>query len=184
VGSFDGIAQVLPVSSPTSPAISRSARTPGASSRNRAGPAYHRYTFWGAIDGRQLVNSRLIVLSAAPGRTWHDRIILFSATDPAQIFVESFLTALAAEPALTIAAKAGRGVEQIGAIDPDGASFDLSSDVQRQIDILTPDTGGKPIGGVIGQRHRFRWGAEGHGDQNGAEDLDLCDGRRRRDVGE
>src|SRR5581483_8091803 len=46
-----------------------------------------------------------------------------------EIFDQTFATTLATVPALTIAAEAARRVEQVCAIDPDHARFQLRGDV-------------------------------------------------------
>ncbi len=100
------------------------------------------------------------------------------------VLPQPFLAAFAPEPALAVAAEAGRGVELVGAVDPHRAGLDLGGDLQGEVDVLGPDARGETEAGVVGELQGFFRGAEGHRHQHRAEDLHLRDGRRRGDVGE
>src|SRR5690348_10465629 len=91
------------------------------------------------------------------------------AGDP--VLAEALASALAAEAAFPIAAEAGRGVEQVGRIDPHHSRLDAGGDLERAIDVLAPDRGREAVAGVVGERDRFVGRAEGGRDQNGAENL-------------
>ena len=58
-------------------------------------------------------------------------------------------------------------------------AFQLRRDVEGEVDRLRPDAGGKPVLGVVGERHGLFRRAEGHGDRHRPEDLDPRHGRRR-----
>src|SRR4051794_7256667 len=58
------------------------------------------------------------------------------------VLIQPFLAALTPEAALAVAAKASRRIEHVGRVDPDNASLDLARDIERQVDILAPNTGG------------------------------------------
>src|SRR5690606_25118496 len=88
-----------------------------------------------------------------------------------QIDAHAFAAAFAAEAGFLVAAEADRGIEVVGAVDPDDAGLDLGRDVEGDVDVLAPDGGGEAVAGVVGERHRLLVGAEAHGDENGAEDL-------------
>ena len=58
------------------------------------------------------------------------------------VFEQSLFAAFAAEAGFAVAAEAARGVEQVGAVDPDSAGLDLRGEVECQVDVLAPDAGG------------------------------------------
>src|SRR5207247_687100 len=55
-----------------------------------------------------------------------------------QILPHPLSPALAPEPRLPVPAEPRRGIEQVGAVDPNDARFDLRRDVERQVDVLRP----------------------------------------------
>ena len=74
----------------------------------------------------------------------------------AQIFEQALAAPFAPEAALPVAAKTGGGVEQVGAVDPHRAGFELAGDIQRQVDIVAPDAGSQPVARVVRQVDRLR----------------------------
>src|SRR5207247_7132693 len=58
-----------------------------------------------------------------------------------QVLPHSLPPAFAAEPGLAVAAEPRRCVEQIGAVDPHHARFDLGRHVEREIPLLGPHAG-------------------------------------------
>ncbi len=69
------------------------------------------------------------------------------------VLVKPLFATFTAESAFPIAAKSGRRIKQIGAVDPDRSRFDFCGDVECQIDVFTPDRRGQTVAGVVGQRH-------------------------------
>ena len=131
-----------------------------------------------AIDRRDPV--------AARGRTGARRLGPLGRRDgaPAYVFVESLPATLTPVAALAEAAKARRGVEQVGAVDPHDTRFDLTRDIERQVQVVAPDACRQAEPGVVGQRHRLGRGTERHRHQDRTEDLDLRHRGRRLDTGQ
>ncbi len=96
----------------------------------------------------------------------------------------AFAATFTAEAALLVATKADRGIEIVGAVDPDHTGLELGRDIEGQIDVLAPDGGGEAIFGVVGQGHSFLGGTEAHGHQNRPEDFLGDKGICRRDIGD
>ena len=89
----------------------------------------------GAVDAgrrRRRRPARRCSLAASPASALRG----FGASHRLQIFRHALAAALAAEAAFAIAAEAGGGVEQVGAIDPDHAGLDARGDFERAIDVL------------------------------------------------
>ena len=84
---------------------------------------------------------------------------------------EPLHTALAPKSRFAIAPKSTCGIELICAIDPYHTRFYLSRDIQREINILTPDTRSKAITGVIGQRNRLAVRSKCHRHQHRTKHL-------------
>ena len=84
-----------------------------------------------------------------------------------EIGVKPFFAALAPEAAFAVAAEAGRGIEEIAAVNPDAAGFDLARGFQRQADVLAPDGGSQPVARIVRQLDRLARGAEAHRHQDG-----------------
>src|SRR5690606_31875202 len=93
----------------------------------------------------------------------------------ADVLEQPFLPALAAKPALAVAAKARGGIKQVRRVDPDRARLQLPGDVDGDVDVVAPDAGCQPVAGVVRQLDGLRRGAEGHRDQHRPEDLFLHD---------
>src|ERR1700724_2629343 len=72
-----------------------------------------------------------------------------------EVFEQSFTAALAAKSALAITAKPARSIEEIPAVHPDHAGFELCGDVQRNVDALAPDAGRQAVDGIVGELDRF-----------------------------
>ena len=51
--------------------------------------------------------------------------------DAFHVFEQSLSAAFAAEAGFAVAAEAAGGIELVGAVDPDGAGFDLRGEVER-----------------------------------------------------
>src|SRR5437660_1195441 len=107
-----------------------------------------------------------------------------SALIPVDVLPQPLPSAFPAESALAIAAEAGGCVEEVGAVDPDGSGFDLWRDVQGEADVFGPDAGGEAVSSVVRQLDGFVRRAEGHRDDDRAEDLYLCDRGGGGDVRE
>src|SRR5208282_1023953 len=84
-----------------------------------------------------------------------------------QIFQQAFLATLAAVSAFAVAAEAAGSVEQVGAIYPDDAGFELRRNVQRNVDALAPHASRETVLGVVGKLDRFTGSAESHSCKNG-----------------
>src|SRR5229473_47601 len=94
-----------------------------------------------------------------------------------EILAQAFAASLAAKAAFAVATKPAGGVEQIRAIDPHDAGFQLCGDVQRHIDAFAPHASGQAVNGIVGEFDRLTWRAEGHRRKNRAENLLLSDYR-------
>ena len=101
-----------------------------------------------------------------------------------QVFPHALPSALSSKAGFPVAPESRRGVEQIGAVDPDDTRLDLRGHVEREVDVLRPHARGESVRRVVGELDRLGRRAEGHRDQHRAEDLDLRDGGRRRNVRE
>ena len=101
-----------------------------------------------------------------------------------EIFEEALAAAFAAVTAFAVAAETATGVEEIRAIDPDDACFELRSDLKRNVDAFGPDASGEAVGGVVGELDGFGRCAKGHGGENGAENFLLGDDGSGMDVAE
>src|ERR1051325_953655 len=77
--------------------------------------------------------------------------------------------AFSSEARLPEAAEAGCRIEEVGAVDPDGAGFQLGRDIQSAIDVLGPHAGRQTVGRVIGESDCFCRRPEGHADQHWTE---------------
>src|SRR5690349_17641576 len=99
-----------------------------------------------------------------------------------KVFEQPFAATFAAEAAFAIAAEAAGGVEQIRAVDPNHACFQLCGNVQRNVDALAPDAGSETVDGVIGELNGFARRAKGHGGEDGAENLLLGDDGAWMDI--
>ena len=108
----------------------------------------------------------------------------FRRADRFEIGQKPFPAAFAAKARLAHTAKAGCGIEEVGRIHPDDACLQLRRHIQRKVHILGPDRGGKAVAGVVGQLYRLGRGAEGHGNQHGAKDFFLHQGRGGRQAGD
>jgi len=72
-----------------------------------------------------------------------------------QIFEHAFAATFAAVTRLAIAAETAGSVELVGTVDPDDARFDLRGEVERDVDVLAPHTGGETVDSVVGELDRF-----------------------------
>src|SRR6185295_15922233 len=142
----------------------------------------------GAVDRRQHRRSavifRVLLVLAVLVVPFRPRLSGLNLPPWLQVLPEPFLAALAAEAALAVAAEAGGGVEEVGAVDPYRAGLDLGRQVESEVDVLGPDARREAVAGVVRQLDGLLRRAEGHGDEHRAEDLDLGDGVRRRHFGE
>src|SRR5271168_1401878 len=66
------------------------------------------------------------------------------------VVVKHFLAHLAAPAGLFVSAERQGGVEDVVAIDPDGAGADAPRHLVRRAEILCPHTGSESIDGVVG----------------------------------
>ena len=99
-----------------------------------------------------------------------------------QIFQQAFLAAFASVSTLTVAAEAAGSIEEVRAVHPDHAGFELRSHVQCDVDVLAPDARCQAIDRIIGQFDRFSRSAECHRGEHGSEDLLLRNDRRRMHI--
>src|SRR5713101_7238862 len=99
-----------------------------------------------------------------------------------EILAQAFAASLSAKAAFAVATKPAGGVEQIRAIDPHDAGFQLCGDVQRHIDAFAPHASGQAVNGIVGEFDRLTWRAEGHRRKNGTENLLLSDYRTWMNV--
>ena len=100
-----------------------------------------------------------------------------------EIFEQPFPSALAPVPAFAISTESAGCVEEIGAVHPDYASFDLRSDLQGDIDVLAPDTGCETVRSVVGKFNRLPQSSERHRSQHWTKDLFLGNRGTRMHVG-
>lgn len=84
-----------------------------------------------------------------------------------------FITAFAADAALSHAAERHPQVAQQPAVDPDGAALDLFGDAVGAGEVVGPDGGGEAVAAVVGEVDGVGFVAEGHDGDDGAEDLFL-----------
>ena len=96
-----------------------------------------------------------------------------------QVFQQASLAAFAPVSALAVATEATRRVEQIRAVHPHDASFQLCRNVQRHVDVLAPNARRQAIDGIVGQLNRFPRSAKCHCGEHRTEDLLLRDDRCR-----
>src|SRR5207302_470314 len=92
-----------------------------------------------------------------------------------QILPHPFPSALSPKPRLAVATEPRRGVEQIRAVDPYDAGFELRRDVEREIDVLRPHARRKSIWRVVRELDGLFRRAECHAHQHRTEDFDLGD---------
>jgi hypothetical protein len=85
--------------------------------------------------------------------------------------------AFAAEAAFADPAERRGGVEEVRGVHPDDTGRELGRDVEREVEVLRPEGRGEAVARVVGQLHRLGRRAEGAGDEDGAEDLLLHQGR-------
>ena len=78
-----------------------------------------------------------------------------------QVFEHAFMPPFPAEAAFPITSESGRCIELVRTIDPDHSSFEPGCNIERQVDVFTPYTGSKSVGGVVCQGHRFIMGPKG-----------------------
>src|ERR1700680_3089382 len=88
-----------------------------------------------------------------------------------EIFEQTFPAAFTAVAAFPVAPKATGGVEEISAVNPDHAGFQLSGDMQRDVDAFAPNTGGQAVDRVVSELNGFPRRAEGHCRQHGTKNL-------------
>src|SRR2546427_5376969 len=96
-----------------------------------------------------------------------------------QILKQALSATLAAIAALAIAAEPARGVEQVGAIDPNDASLELRCDLQCHVDALAPHASRQAVDGVVGKFYCLRRRAKGHCREDRAENCLLRNYRGR-----
>ena len=158
-GGFDGVANVFAIAQRRfAEQLGRSGCALPCCSRNRAAPACRRCR--ALRCGRSAKIGRLVgVVRGLLRRRSPEHGSAGARLEPRwlQIFQQAFPAALAAVAAFAIAAESAGGVEQVGAIDPDHAGFDLRRNVQRNVDALAPHAGGEAVHRVVGQFDRFGW---------------------------
>ncbi len=88
-----------------------------------------------------------------------------------QILESTLAAAFAAEARFAVAAKANRGIEEIGGIDPDDAAFELRRHIEGKADGLTPQACRQAIARIVGELDGFIGRAESVSDEHGTEDF-------------
>src|SRR5688500_12214104 len=73
----------------------------------------------------------------------------------AEVLIQPFFAALSTVAALPVASEAGGRIEQVGAVDPDGACLQLGCNVESKVDVLAPDRGRETIACVVAEGHGF-----------------------------
>src|SRR5439155_4762843 len=139
------------------------------------------------VTGRNDVRSYIDMTIGGGGRPIFRSVLIqrfLSFPGRAYIFVEAFFAAFTTVAAFAVAAKAAGGIEQVGAVDPDAASLQFGGNIEGKVDVFAPYAGGQSIARVVGKSYSLGGSAESHGDQHWAEDFDLGNGGRRRNVGE
>src|ERR1700722_3521818 len=91
------------------------------------------------------------------------------------VVFEGFVAHFAAPAGLLVAAERKSGVEDVVAVDPDGAGAELVGDLVGFLDVARPDACGEAVDGVVGFFHDFVEIGEGSRDDDGAEDFLLHD---------
>ena len=92
-----------------------------------------------------------------------------------QVLAQALAPAFAAEARLTVAAKAARGIELIGGVDPHHTGLQSRRYFQGQTDRFAPDAGRQTVAGVVGQVDGFARRAKCLYHQHRPEDLVLDD---------
>ena len=85
--------------------------------------------------------------------------------------IEHFVAHLAAPAGLFVAAKGQRGVENIVAIDPDGARLQRGGDAMRFGNVARPNAGGQAVVGLVGAGDQFVGIGERFGHDDRAENF-------------
>src|SRR6202158_4062827 len=99
-----------------------------------------------------------------------------------EVFEQSFTAALAAKSALPKTAKTAGSIEEIRAVHPDPAGFELRCDVQRNVEALAPDARRQAIDRIVGELNRFTRRSKRHGGQHRAKNLLLRNNGSRVNV--
>src|SRR5207249_11078862 len=139
----------------------------------------------GAVDRReQGAGSSTLLGGARLGAcTWRrTRLLPALRSLLLQILPHTFPTALAPESRFPVPPEPRGRVEQIGAIDPHDARFDLGRYVEREVDVLGPHARREAVRRVVRELHGLGGGAARHRDEHRAEDRDLGAGGRGRSV--
>ena len=74
-----------------------------------------------------------------------DRLKRFWLTFRSGVGAQTFPAAFTTETAFAHTAETGGGIHHVGAVDPDNTGCELWRDIECQVDVLTPDTGGKTV---------------------------------------
>src|SRR5579871_2445795 len=87
------------------------------------------------------------------------------------VLEQAFASTFTSVPALPISPESAGSVEQVRAIHPHHASFQLRGDLESDIDVLAPHARSQSVHRVVGQFHRFTWSSERHRREHWTENL-------------